>query len=397
MKNVERSAITYFAQTNHRDERRIFGIKAPDRLSHIYVIGKTGTGKSTLLETMIHQDLADGAGIALIDPHGDLVERVAHAVPRHRRSDLVYFDVPDRSQPYGYNPLTYVSEARRPLAASGLIDIFRKQWDGRAWGARMEHILRHAVLALLEQKHASIADIQLLLTDKNYRKAVTADLRNPQVKTFWQDEYDKYSYRYRAEAIAPIQNKVGAYLADPNLARILTEPEKPVRIRRLMDVGGILLVNLSKGEIGDDTANLLGGVLVTAIGLAAFSRAEMPPESRRPFYLYVDEFQNFTTLSFANMIAELRKFSVGLILAHQYLEQLDTNVRAAVLGNTGTLVSFRLGAEDAGFIARELAPRFDATDLLHLPNREIYVKLAIDGAPSKPFSATSIRPTDVHC
>lgn len=385
--------VTYFARTNFRGDGRPVGIKVGDRLSHIYVIGKTGTGKSTLLETMIRQGLERGEGLALIDPHGDLAERVAAAVPPHRVDDLVNFNAADRRQPYGYNALTHVSEGRRALAASGLLEIFRKQWDARAWGARMEHILRHAILALLEEKQATIADLPRLLTDKRYRRAVAGRLVNPQVKAFWQQEFENYSYRYRAEAIAPIQNKVGAYLADPNLARILTAPEKPLRLRRIMDQGGVLLVNLSKGEIGEDTSNLLGGLLVTAIGLAAFSRADTKPASRRPFFLYVDEFQNFTTLSFATMISELRKFNIGLILAHQYLEQLDPAIRAAVIGNAGTLISFRLGAEDAGFVAKELAPRFNTNDLLHLPNHHIYVRLAIDGAPARPFSATTVAPS----
>ena len=386
------SDVTYFARTNFRSGGRLVGIRAADRLSHMYVIGKTGTGKSTLLETMIRQDIERGEGVALIDPHGDLAERIAAALPAHRRDRLIYFDATDRTQLYGYNPLTHVSEDRRALAASGFLEILRKQWDARSWGARMEHILRHVILALLEERHATMADIQRLLTDKIYRKTVAGRLANPQVKAFWQKEYENYSYRYRAEAIAPIQNKIGAYLADPNLTRMLTQPEEPLRLRRVMDEGQVLLVNLSKGEIGEDSSNLLGGILVTAIGLAAFSRADTPPASRRRFFVYVDEFQNFSTLSFANMVSELRKFGVGLVLAHQYLEQLETEVRAAVIGNAGTLITFRLGAEDAVFIAKELAPRFSANDLLHLPNRHVYVRLAIGGEPSRPFSATTLPP-----
>ncbi len=382
--------ITYFARTNFRGGGRLVGIRPADRLSHVYVIGKTGTGKSTLLETMIRQDIARGDGVALIDPHGDLAERVARAMAVHRPDSLIYVNTPDSAQPYGYNPLTHVSEIHRSRAASGLLEIFRKQWDARSWGARMEHILRHAILALLEEKRATLSDIQRLLTDKRYRRALAARLSNPQVQTFWRHEYERYSYRYRAEAIAPIQNKIGTYLADLRLARFLTNSEKPLRMRRIMDEGRVLLVNLSKGEVGEDTSNLLGGVLVTAIGLAAFSRAGTALSARRRFFLYVDEFQTFTTLSFATMISELRKYGVGLVLAHQYLDQLDPAVRAAVIGNAGTLISFRLGADDAAFVARELAPRFAANDVLHLPNHDVYVRLAIDGAPSQPFSATTI-------
>jgi energy-coupling factor transporter ATP-binding protein EcfA2 len=388
--------ITYLARTNYRGGGKLFGIKRADRLSHVYVIGKTGTGKSTLLETMIRQDIARGDGLAVIDPHGDLAKRVAAAVPPERADDLIFFAAPDPAQPYGYNPLTRVSERLRPLAASGLIETLQKQWDARAWGARMEHILRNATLALLELEHATLADLLRLLTDKRYRKEVIAKLENEQVRTFWQREYANYPFRYRAEAIAPIENKIGAYLADPNLRRMLTVPAKPLRLRRVMDHGQLLIVDLSKGEIGHDTANLLGGILVTSIGLAAFSRASVPAHQRRPFWLYVDEFQEFTTSSFANMVAELRKFGIGLVLAHQYLDQLEPDVRAAVIGNAATLISFRLGAQDAAFVARELAPRFEAVDLLNLPNHAIYLRLAIDGEPSRPFSAVTLGPCDTH-
>ena len=384
--------ITYFACTNHRNSNTLFGIKQSDRLSHMYLIGKTGTGKSTLIETMIHQDIERAEGFALIDPHGDLVKRIAAGIPEHRRSDVIYFNVPDRTQPYGYNPLRRVNAELRPLAASGMLEVLKKTWDARSWGVRMEHILRNALLALLDQEKATLPDILRLLTDKFFRTQVINSVENPQVKAFWTKEYSNYSPRLRADAIAPIQNKVGAFLADPRLFRILTAPERPIHIRRIMDEGKILLVNLAKGELGEDSANLLGGLLVTTIGLAAFSRANMAERDRRRFWLYVDEFQNFTTLSLATMLSELRKFRVGVVLAHQYLSQLEPDIRSAVLGNAGTLISFRLGGEDAAFIARELGPRFEANDLLGLPNYHIYLKLMIDGMPSQSFSATTLAP-----
>lgn len=382
--------VTYFARTTFRNQGTLFGIKRADRLSHIYIIGKTGTGKSTLLETMIRQDIENGKGCALVDPHGDLVERIAASVPEHRASDVVYLNAPDPSQPYGYNPLRYVVPERRSLAAAGVLEVFKKIWDD-SWGTRMEHILRNALLLLFDQRHATLSDILRLLVDDDYRRTCARVTDNERVRAFWLKEFEHYSYRLRAEAIVPIQNKVGAFLADPMLNRILTHPEKDIRIRRIMDNRGILLVNLARGRIGEDAAMILGGLLVTMIGLAAFSRADMPEEDRRPFYLYLDEFQNFTTLSIATMTAELRKYGVGLILAHQYLSQLAPEVRDAVLGNAGTLISFRLGAVDALFVAREFAPTFDTTDLLTLPNFHIYLKLMIDGAPSQPFSARSIR------
>ena len=395
MSDRHTNPVTYFAQGNYRPPYPIVGIKRDDRLSHLYIVGKTGTGKSTLIETMIRQDLNRGEGVALIDPHGDLVARVAARIPEHRKPDVVYLNVPDQTQPYGYNPLRHLPEHRRPLAAAGLLEVFKKMWSD-AWGVRMEHILRNALLALLDQPRATMADILRLISEKSFRQQVIAHIANPQVRTFWQSEFSNYSYRFRADSIAPIQNKVGAFLADPTLNRVLTAPAQPISFRALMDGGKVLLVNLSRGQLGEDSAALLGGLLVTTIGVAAFSRADVPEAERRPFFLYVDEFQNFTTLSVANMASELRKFGVGTIWAHQYLHQLELDVRHAVLGNAGTLISFRLGAHDADFLEKEFRPKFDAVDLQSLPNHHIYLKLMIDGAPSKPFSAVTLRPDGVE-
>jgi hypothetical protein len=383
--------ISFVGETNFRNQGRRFGIRQADRFSHIYVIGKTGTGKTTLLETLIRQDFAAGRGLALIDPHGDLAERLAATTPANRAADCIYFDAPTPDQPFGYNPLRRVRADKAPLAVSGVLEVFKKMWPD-AWGVRMEHILRNALFALFEQREATLADILRLLSDKDYRKSVARALENEHVRSFWLNEYEKYSYRLRADAIVPIQNKVGALLADPRLSTMLTKPTKLLSLRRIMDEGRVLLVNLSKGRLGDDAASLLGGLLVTAFGLAALSRADLPHAARRPFFLYVDEFQSFTTLSFATMLSELRKYGVGMVLAHQYLHQLEPDVRHAVLGNAGTLVAFRLGAEDAALIAREFFPVFSAADLLALPNWSIYLKLMIDGAPSKPFSAATLRP-----
>lgn len=385
--------VTYFGRANFRNQDQVFGIRRYDRLSHMYIIGKTGTGKSTLLETLIRQDIANGEGLALLDPHGDLVDRIAKAIPEHRQSDLIYFNVPDPTQPYGYNPLKRVSPEKRPLAASGLIEVFKKMWSD-AWGPRLEHILRNALLALLDQPHATLPDILRLFADRRFRREAMQHVTNPQVRTFWIEEFENYSYRMRADAIAPIQNKVGAFLSSPNLVRILTDAEKPINIRRTMDEGKILLVNLAKGQLGEDTSGLLGGLLVTTIGLAGFSRADDHESSRRDFYLYIDEFQTFTTLTLANMASELRKYHVGMVLAHQYLHQLDPDIRHAVLGNAGTLISFRLGPDDAAVISREFRPTFDSEDLLNLPNHHVYLKLMIDSAPSRPFSAVTLTPME---
>ena len=383
--------ISYFAVTNFRNEGKKFGIKQADRLAHMHVIGKTGTGKSTLLETLFDQDLQAGRGCALIDPHGDLAVRVAARVPPWRQADLVYVNLPDPAQPYGYNPLTHVTPERRSLVTSGIMELFEKMWPN-AWGQRMEHILRNTLLALLDFPEANFADILRLYADKAFRHRVIANTANEQVRTFWRTEYPKYTYRYQAEAIAPIQNKVGAFLADKRLYRFFVQPEQPLRFRQLMDDGKILVVNLAKGQIGADSAALAGGLIVTAISLAAFSRASIPEDQRRAFYVYVDEFQTFTTLSVANMTAELRKYGIGLVLAHQYFHQLEPEVRHAVLGNAGTLISFRVGAEDAAYLAREFEPEFASEDLIRLPNYRVYLRLMIDGEPSKPFSATALTP-----
>ena len=386
----EPNDVSLFAQTNARSSRLAFGIRQADRLSHIYVIGTTGTGKTTLLETLIRQDIEAGRGFALIDPHGDLVERIAATIPAHRASETIYLNVPDPAQPFGYNPLLHVSPGLRPLVASGLIDVFKKMWAD-AWGVRMEHILRNALLALLDQPKAALPDILSMLNNKAFRTGVLAHVENDQVKSFWRDEFPKYSFRNQADGIAPIQNKVGAFLADPKLRRILVpESGGGLRLREVMDRGQVLLVNLSMGKIGTDSAALLGALIVTSLGSAAFSRAHQDEAARRPFFLYVDEFQSFTTLALANMLSELRKFGVGMVLAHQYLQQLDPAISHAVFGNAATLISFRLGAYDAGLIAKEFEPVFEPVDLLSLPNHHIALKLMIDGMPSKPFSATTL-------
>lgn len=392
MLSIRDQKVTYFATTNHRNSNTLFGIKRLDRLFHTYIIGKTGTGKSTLLETLILQDIRNGEGLTLIDPHGDMAERIAQKIPEHRKDDLIYFDVPDQSQPYGYNPVSYVIPEKRALACSGLLEVFHKYWGDKAWGQRMEYILRNALLAILELPNVTLFDVLELLRSDNYRRSINPKITNEQVKIFWRDEYPNYSKRYRAEAIAPIQNKISAFLADPLMCRVLTAPEKPLRLRRIMDEKKILIVNLAKGKLGEDTAGLLGALLVTTLGLAGFSRADIPPEKRTAHYLYMDEFQNFTTPSIANMLSELRKYSIAMILAHQYLSQLQPEVRDAVLGNVGTLITFRLGAHDATLIVKEFSPKFSMTDVLNLPNYDILLKLMIDGAPSKAFSATTIEP-----
>lgn len=383
------SEISYFARTNFRNRGVRFGIKQDDRLSHMYIIGKTGVGKSTLLETLALQDLAAGRGFALVDPHGDLVEGIAAAMPSDQEDRVVYLNAPDSAQPYGYNPLRRVRDDKIPLAVSGLLETLKKLWPD-AWGVRMEHVLRNSLYALLERDESRLPDVLRLYADKEFRNKVVRGIRNETVRRFWKNEFENYPPRLQADACAPIQNKLGALLSDPTLHRILVEPSIDLHFRQLMDQGRVLLVNVSKGRLGEDSALLLGGLIVSTLGLAAFSRAEAARPGRRPFFLYLDEFHNFTTLMLANMMSELRKYGVGLALAHQYFHQLDPDIRHAVLGNAATLISFRVGSEDAFLLAQEFQPAFGVEDLLNLANHNIYLKLMIDGAPSRPFSATAL-------
>jgi len=385
----DRKGISYFARTNHRHSNIPFGIKQDDRLLHIYMIGQTGVGKSSLIETLAVQDLHAGRGFALIDPHGDLVEQIWANVPESLRDRIAYLNAPDPSSPYGYNPLRRVGDDKIPLAASGLLETLKKLWPD-AWGVRMEHVLRNSLYALLERDDSTLPDILRLYGDESFRRLVAGGVRNLTVRRFWKHEYENYPWRLRADAVAPVQNKLGALLSDPTLYRILAEPTVDLHFRSLMDEGRVLLVNLAKGRIGADSALILGGFLVSTMGLAALTRANTPAAMRRPFFLHVDEFQNFTTLAFVNMMAELRKYGVGLTLAHQHLHQLEPDIRHAVLGNAGTHIAFRVGAEDASFLAKEFQPTFDGQDLMNLANRDIYLKLLIDGVPSKPFSARTI-------
>lgn len=385
-------SITYIGKTNTRYSRTVFGIKQADRRSHLLITGKTGTGKTTLVETMALQDMRAGRGLAVLDPHGDLAARLVAQVPSERAADLVYLNVPDPHQPYGYNPLGNVEPNNIPLAAGGLLAAFEKIWSGREWGVRMAHVLRNTLYALIEYGDAALPDVLRLLTDDKYRTHVLTKIENPQVREFWLSEYAKYQPAYRQQAIAPIQNKIGAFLADPRLYRLFTETHNAIDLRAIMDGGKIFVVNLAKGALGEDSANLLGALLVSTLSAAAFSRIDTPERDRRDFIAYLDEFQSFTTGAVANMVSELRKMRVALVLSHQHLDQLAPDVRSAILGNVGTTILFRLGADDAATFAREFAPAFDAPDLLNVSNYTIRLKLMIDGTPSRPFSATTLVP-----
>lgn len=383
-----------FASTNFRNQQTPFGIKTEDRRAHLYLLGKTGTGKSTLLETLITGDLQKGAGFALLDPHGDLVKKMYEkALQLRDEKDVLYLNAPDPNQPYGFNPLENVASAKRPLAASGILQVFKHLWN-ESWGPRLEHILRNSLLALLDYPKATMADILRLLSDKQFRRVVVQSVANSQVREFWTKEYESYPERLRAEAISPIQNKVGAFLSNPILNRILTRPEKSLRLRKVMDEGKILLVNLAKGSLGEDTANLLGSLLISRFDLAALSRADVPESERRDYNLYLDEFHSFTTENLASMLSELRKYRLSLTLGNQFLTQIKESVRDAILGNVGTIIVFRIGAADAEILAPEFYPEITATDFTNLPNYHIYLKMMIDNQVSRPFSAATLQPGD---
>jgi energy-coupling factor transporter ATP-binding protein EcfA2 len=396
--NRNDNSVLYLGRTNGRVPHRRFGMRHKDRFFHLLLIGRTGVGKTTLLETMVMQDIRAGRGLCLIDPHGDLYTRLLEQVPMERRADLIALDLSKQDQPYGYNPLRRVAPHLIPLAAGGMLSAMKKMWETE-WGVRMEHVLRNALFALIEYGRGNLPDVLRLLTDDAFRKDVLRRVSNEQVRLFWQIEYPKYNPRYRQEAIAPIQNKIGAFLADPRMRQLFTQGKEggkeELSLRRAMDDGKVLLVNLPLGKLGDDTAGLLGAFLVSTVALAAFSRADTPETDRPDFFLYVDEFQNFTTKAVVDMISGLRKFRLALTLGHQHLSQLTPDVRDAVLANVGSLVTFRVGPLDAGVLAREFDGVFEATDLLNLPNHNAYWKLMIDRAPARPFSGTTLRPIEL--
>lgn len=366
---------------------RLFGVTARDRLSHQYIIGQTGTGKSTILRNMALQDAAHGTGFCLIDPHGDLTDELASTIDR----DLIYWRVGDPACPYGYNPITRVPGTFRPLVASGFIETLKKQWPDR-WGPRMEHLLRQAVLALLDQPAADISDIVRVYVDKDFRREVVSRLVDPQLRAFWTVEFPKMNYLTAVDGVAPIANKVSAFLANPVVRQSLCAPEKPLRFRRLMDERQILLVNLAKGRVGADIANVMGGLVMTNLMNAAMSRHDLAEHERRPFYIYADEFHAFTTASVADLLSETRKFAVGICASHQHLTQADQSVIDAMIGNAGTLISLRLGAKDAPLIARQfgdIEPRY----FPQLPNYRGFAQLMVDGRKRKAFSFTTMPPT----
>jgi hypothetical protein len=392
---IKKEIINYFGIINFRSQQHPFGIKLDDRRRHVYVIGKTGSGKTNVMETMAINDIRAGRGVAIVDPHGEFAERMLDFVPENRIKDVVYFDPSDTNYPIAFNPLEQVGTEFRHLVASGIMGVFKKIWVDM-WSARMEYILNNTLLALLEYPGSTLLGIMRMLNDKDYRKKVVDNLKDPVVKGFWNNEFAKYSQKFETEATAAIQNKVGQFVTNPLIRNILGQSRSSLDMRKAMDDGKILIFNLSKGKIGEDNSALIGALIITKLQLAAMSRVDIPEGDRRDFYLYVDEFQNFATDSFANILSEARKYRLCLILAHQYIAQLTNNtstkVRDAVFGNVGTMICGRVGAEDAEFLEKEFQPDFMADNFVNLPKYNFYIKLLIDGISSRPFSATGIPP-----
>lgn len=390
---TDENRITYFAETDSRNKRVKFGIKAKDRTKHVYVIGKTGMGKSTLLENMAVQDIQNGEGMAFIDPHGKTADLLLEYVPKERVRDVIHIAPFDVDFPISFNVLESVDPTKRHLVVSGLMSTFKKIWVD-AWSARMEYILTNTLLALLEAPGTTLLGVNRMLSDKEYRKEIVSHVKDPSVKAFWVKEFASYTERQAAEAVPAIQNKVGQFTANPLIRNMIGQPVSTFDFRQAMDSRKIIIVNLSKGRIGDENMKLLGGLLVTKIYLAAMSRADVPDRVMKilpNFYLFVDEFQNFANASFADILSEARKYKLNLTIAHQYIEQMDEVVRPAVFGNVGTMITFRVGATDAEVLEQEFAPVFTVEDLVNMGAYQIYLKLMIDGLSSAPFSARTLN------
>jgi CxxC-x17-CxxC domain-containing protein len=383
--------VTYFARTNFRNQMRKFGVKTDDRRRHVYVIGKTGMGKTVLLENMFLSDVYAGHGCCYVDPHGDTAERLIDFIPSWRINDVIYFNPADLDYPIGFNILETVNDRHKHLVASGMMGVFKKIWEN-LWSARMEYILNNSILALLDNPGSTLLGINRMLSDAEFRKKIVANVQDPIVKQFWLVEFASYQEKYAQEAVAPIQNKIGQFLSASVIRNIVAQVKSTINIRQLMDQEKIFIVNLSKGRIGEDNMRLLGGLLITKMQLSAMERVDIPEHERKDFYMYVDEFQNFAVESFASILSEARKYRLCLTMAHQYIAQLSDEVREAVFGNVGTTITFRVGSPDATYMETEFAPRFTPEDIINLPKYNIYLKLLIDGVTSHPFSAMTLPP-----
>lgn len=385
----EKQDINFFAKTIYKNHEVNFGIKSRDRARHIWVVGKSGTGKSTMIENMVIDDFKKGRGVALIDPHGDSCENLLEYIPSSRINDTIYFNPADKEHPIVINPLEVTGREEAELVVSGIMSVFTKVW-ANVWSARMEYILRNSLLTLAQIDGTTLSDVLRILSDKGYRNNILQKIDDENLVRFWKDEYDKMPDRFQKEAISPIQNKVGQFVTSPMIRRIIGSPKSSIQLDEVMNEGKIMLCNLSQGRLGEDNSSLLGAVLITKFQQAAMRRVDIPKEQRRPFYLYVDEFQNFATESFIKILSEARKYGLNLMLANQYMAQIPEDVQKAILGNAGTLVSFAVGAEDAGIIHKEFAEVFSENDLVNLSNFQIAIKPLIDWQSSRPFLANTL-------
>ncbi len=380
----DKMKINFFARTEYKNKLTVFGVKNHDRRRHFYVIGKSGTGKSTFIANMAISDMRNRQGFCVIDPHGDLCEHIMRYVPSYRVNDFIYMDPSDTTRSFAINPFEVTDENQRELVASGIVAIFKKLY-GTSWGPRLEYILRNSVVSVMEMPNATLLMVPQILTNAAFRAKVVERLQDPIMKNYWINEFDKMTDRLRAEAISPITNKVGQFVASKRIRNIIGHPKSTIDFEKIMNEGKILILNLSQGYLGEDNAALLGAMIITKIQLAAMNRVAIPEEERRDFYLYVDEFQNFATTSFIKILSEARKFRLNLILANQYMAQIPEDVRAAIFGNAGTLMSFLIGAFDANYMAKEFSERFKEEDLLALGNYQAILKLCIDGVTQSPF------------
>ncbi len=389
--NTPEDELTIIGETNFRNVYRVFGIKKDDRRRHIYIVGKSGTGKSTLIENMAINDVMAGRGVIIVDPHGELADKVLACIPDNRVNDVIVFDPSDREFPVAFNLLESVNDDFKSIVASGFVGIFKKIF-GDSWGPRLEHIMRNTVFALLDYPGSTMLDIPRMLTNSRFRDKVLEKVKDPIIKEFWLNEFASFDSKFRTEAVSPILNKVGQFLSSSTIRNIVGQSESSINIREIMDQQKIMIVNLSRGKIGEDNSALLGAMMVTKVQLAAMSRADTTIDHRPDSYLYVDEFQNFATESFAVILSEARKYNLNLTMAHQYIAQLSDEVKDAVFGNAGTLITFRVGGIDAEALIGEFAPVFETTDLVNLDKHQIYTKLLINGISSPAFSARTLPP-----
>jgi hypothetical protein len=389
--NTPEDELTVIGETNFRNNFKVFGIKKDDRRRHIYIVGKSGVGKSVLIENMAVNDVCAGRGVIVVDPHGELADKVLSCIPENRIKDVVVFDPSDREFPVAFNLLEHVDDDFKSIVASGFVGIFKKIF-GDSWGPRLEHILRNTVLALLDFPDSTMLDIPRMLTNNRFREKVIERVKDPIIKEFWLNEFASFDSKFRTEAVSPILNKVGQFLSSATIRHIVGQPKSTINIREIMDQKKIMIVNLSRGKIGEDNSALLGAMMITKVQLAAMSRADVTVDNRPDSYLYVDEFQNFATESFAVILAEARKYNLNLTMAHQYIAQLKEEVREAVFGNAGTIISFRVGGADADTLVKEFEPVFETNDMVNLDKYHIYIKLLVDGVSSPAFSARTLPP-----